>query len=207
MSVLFYYMMMTCYAVHALLDAVCLLVTLLDPYLYNFLLNEADGEYHSPPRGADATDSSSKNPLLSSANAHQQQAEVKSVASREWWKEKCRKVVSRTQPQWEFFLRLYPSLFSEDYARDVCAGHVHKTSCRLFMYWASTMSLVRIMAIYFPITPLFLTLSVVYFFEFLVFQYEGVTLQIFLLPSKSRIMSILAMSMSLFSVLLCIWTF
>jgi len=232
MSLLFYYAMMTSFAVHAILDAICLSITILDPYLYNFLSgNEDPSSYPSPhqiPQNQATVDNieNDSNPLLSpNFNSNQSdQTNVSgtkafdwiantikklrvSIVSKDIWKKWLRAIVLWTRPQWEYLLKLYPSLMNEDYARDVCSGHIHKTSCRLFMYWIGTMSLVRLMVFIFPVCPLFITLSLIYLFEFLVFQYEGLTLQIFLIPSKAKIMSFMALYMSLFSGLLCIWTF
>jgi hypothetical protein len=207
------------YAVHAILDILCFTITILDPYIYNFISNipvqeeellhdQMDLQKDSPHFHASGVsinnNNNHQNTVAQTPMQYMKNAFV-FITHAKCWKINAQSALRSTQVYWEYLLHLYPSLFNEEY--NASPIHMQKAHARVFMYWIVTMSVVRIMAICMPCIPLFLTLSVIYFFEFFIFQYEGLTLRVFLFPTKAKIMSILAISMSFFSSIMCIWVF
>ena len=79
----------------------------------------------------------------------------------------------------------------------------HLALARALVYWASAMSLVRVMAlIFWPCYPLLLCVSIMYILEALAFEYEGYTAQT-VTPGKARMVSRFSF---LISLLLCIFS-
>ena len=86
----------------------------------------------------------------------------------------------------------YPSLVSDMYSRqDVMMP-------RLFVYWVSAMSLVRLIAVCTLSSATYLSVAVMYALEGLVAEYEGYTM-LTMYATHARVISVFSFSMSLMS--------
>lgn len=194
MSVFFFYSMVFVYGIHVLIDILCTIVTIMDPYVYNMFVDESNLEPTTSSTMYDVNEQGEEHVLPPAPK----------LGSNPWMYSIFKGCLCKGQWYWKTLLGLYPFLFREEYIAGL-APHVQKTQIRIFMYWIAAMSIVRFCAILFLAMPLFLTMSLIYFMEFLVFQYEGSVVHVLIEPSKAKTMSMLSAGMSFFSVLLCIW--
>ena len=89
-----------------------------------------------------------------------------------------------------WFATAYPSIVCERYSQQ------DPMMPRLFMYWVSAMSLVRVIAVCVPCTLTCLSVSVMYVLEGLVAEYEGYT-ALCVHATVARAISVFSFSMSL----------
>ena len=78
-------------------------------------------------------------------------------------------------------------------------------SClRFLLYWTNSCGLVKLIACCYQTYALFITAGIVYFFEFLVFEFEGNSTLLFN-AQKARVVSTYSFVMCVFSGIACLW--
>jgi hypothetical protein len=94
---------------------------------------------------------------------------------------------------------LYPSIFN-----DISLRQEPEILKRITIYWVSSMSLIRLIAVYWPCAQTILCVSVMYLLEALVAELEGFTFKS-VIPSQAKLVSVFSFGMSVVSILAIIF--
>jgi hypothetical protein len=192
----FFYSVMIIYALHAILDVLCTLVTILDPFYYAWRVNNMN--IGNQEVTADKLEKEKQNDIILNPTVSSEKDIFIASDVIDDGNSTYPKYYKNIQKYWDFFLNLYPSLFKPDM-------HNNPTQNRMLIYCIASMSLTRVICVLYMNTSSALSVSCAYFFEFLLFQYEGYTAQT-ILVEKARIMSFFALIMGMLSIIVCLWT-
>lgn len=186
MSIAFFYAILSIYILHSLIDALCTIVTLLDPILYSYYnTNEAFIYSDSEEKQSDSKMKPSE------------ESQIFLAPSSDSWLLRAKSKLIQVRLFWESLLKLYPSLFKEE-------ANSGPMQMRFFIYWIAAMGIVRTICVFYTNITSLLCVSFMYFLEFLVFEYEGFT-SMTIVAQKARVMSIFALVMCIMSIVLCLW--
>lgn len=174
--------MLTLYSLEAIADGMCMIVTLLDPFLF------CSRDETITIMFADSDNSEDKKEESVPNDGEQTQGSSSQLYSI---------FLKKLRPYWDFLLKLYPSLFREEYT-------MTSTENRYLLFWLACISMVRLFTVFQPTLILFILMSVLYIFQYLVFEYEGFTAKT-MHPRKARIMSISSAVMSVLTIFLTLW--
>jgi len=185
MSYLFFYSVLLLYAAQAMVDCVCMFVTIVDPFFVSIL--HANSYYETEESSFVGTE------------------DHFSIAKVRYRENSCFvRFLIFLRPCWETFLCLYTSTLFVDSIEVPDVFVMNKVRGRLFLYFMSSVSIVRVCALIHLTCGYFKLLSILYLFEALVFEYEGFTAKS-LVQRHARVMSVYSGAMSFFSLLLCMW--
>lgn len=104
------------------------------------------------------------------------------------------RLVALLKYAWEKIIFLYPSLFKDENLDKV----------RYLLYWNACSSIVKFSFLVYPTAYMLVLISILYIFDFLVYEYEGFTANT-LIYQKARIISSFSLGMSILSIILCLW--
>jgi len=137
-----------------------------------------------------------KPPLVADDEVEQSQPEENTAILSDSYSEKYKGIYLNIR---NVLYNLYPSIFN-----DISLRQEPEILKRLMIYWISSMSLIRLIAVYWPCTQTILCVSVMYLLEALVAEFEGFTFKS-IIPSQAKLVSVFSFGMSAVSILAIIF--
>ena len=199
MSYAFFYSILSIYTLQSFLDILCMLTNVFHPFYAEFLMHSLnlDQKYWQDTHADIYFDGMEVFERYLVFNTQQP-----SFFRRLYYKQ-----LLFLNKLWFFFLHLYSSsLFFHPEVDALDAYEYTQLKCRYFMYSISSISIVRFFSILEMKCHSFCIVSFLYFYEALIFEYEGFTAKSMHLE-RARFMSIYSYLMCICSFLLCIWTY